>query len=252
MNTTSMVTMIERLLPRTQKREWVTRMDQIQTSESRYSSTFETLLSYLLQEKIVIEFMDSDVRGSTSSHVKQLNQTMAQVIEEQHKRKKEFAQKRPISSITNERCWVHDTDSHAIYACTTFLNLSHEDKLRRLRQSGVCFNCLQQGHIAATCPIENQCEKQNQFNQKCGKRHHPCLHIESRSTADRVSSNAIHMTDNGRQETLLAVSHVRCKENKLSVLWDSGANVSLITHDAASRLNLTGDDVQLSVTKVGN
>ena len=35
-------------------------------------------------------------------------------------------------------------------------------------------------------------------------------------------------------------------------MWDSGADISLITHSAASRLNLKGDEVELAIIKVGN
>ena len=299
MNTTSMVTMIEKLLHKTQKREWVTRMDRRQHSEAKDGSIFEELLSYLLEEKRVIEYMDNDIRGCNVSNAKQINQTttkmnertindiedatrchvdslpsdinMAQntvkqlcshiktmtermddLLKDQNKPKKEFPRKKQITSMENRICWIHKTDSHPFDKCTTFLNYSHEEKLRNLRQYGACFNCLQMGHIAAACPIINQCGQTNQFQQKCGKRHHSCLHIEHPSNTNNFPSNAMHMTKNKKQETLLAVSHVRCNDRKLSVLWDSGANVSLITHDAASFINLTSDDVELSITKVGN
>ena len=305
MNTTSMVTMIEKLLPKTQKREWVTRMDRRQSSETNENSIFEALLSYLQQEKKVIEYMDNDVRGCHVSNAKQINQstkmnertiidmnertipdsedatsfnvdlnprdgnvvqndlqqlcnhiqTMTERVgdffKDQNKQRNESLRKKQITSNENRICWIHKTDSHPIDKCNVFLRYSHEEKLQNLRQCGACFNCLQRGHIAAACPIINQCGQLNKFNQKCGKRHHPCLHIDHQSI-NKSTDNAVNMTKNKRQETLLAVSHVRCNDQNLSVLWDSGANVSLITHSAASILNLTGDDVELSITKVGN
>ena len=38
----------------------------------------------------------------------------------------------------------------------------------------------------------------------------------------------------------------------LVVTWDSGANVSLITHKAASMFNLKGHETKLTITKVEN
>ena len=305
MNTTSMVTMIEKLLPKTQKREWVTRMDRRQSSETNENSIFEALLSYLQQEKRVIEYMDNDVRGCHASNAKQINQStkmnertiidmnertipdsedatsfnvdlnprdgnvvqndlqqlcnhiqtmterMGDFYKDQNKQRNESLRKKQITSNENRICWIHKTYSHPIDKCNVFLRYSHEEKLQNLRQCGACFYCLQRGHIAAACPIINQCGQLNKFNQKCGKRHHPCLHIDHQSI-NMSTDNAVNMTKNKRQETLLAVSHVRCNDQNLSVLWDSGANVSLITHSAASILNLTGDDVELSITKVGN
>ncbi|XP_043208348.1 uncharacterized protein LOC122373955 isoform X1 [Amphibalanus amphitrite] len=64
--------------------------------------------------------------------------------------------------------------------------------------------------------------------------------------------NSIHISSNKRQQNLLAVSYLRCNDRNLIAMWDSGANVSLITHKAASTLNLTGHDTTLTITKVGN
>ena len=49
--------------------------------------------------------------------------------------------------------------------------------------------------------------------------------------------------------SLLMISEVN---KQVTVLWDPGANISLITHKAAERLNLKGKDVTLRLTKVGN
>ena len=59
MNTVTMVSMVERLLPPTQKREWILKIDSnVKTSKNM----FEDLLQYILQEKRVIEYMNHDVR----------------------------------------------------------------------------------------------------------------------------------------------------------------------------------------------
>ena len=59
MDTVSMVSMIERLLPTTQKREWVLR---IETKHVDSKNMFNELLQFLLQEKRVIAYMDHDLR----------------------------------------------------------------------------------------------------------------------------------------------------------------------------------------------
>ena len=56
----------------------------------------------------------------------------------------------------------------------------------------------------------------------------------------------------GSEKTLLMVSSVDSKQGKLTTLWDPGANMSLITHRAARRLGLSGKEITLSLTKVGN
>ena len=48
------------------------------------------------------------------------------------------------------------------------------------------------------------------------------------------------------------ISTVQCRNQKVNVSWDSAANISLISHDAANRLLLKGSSISLSITKVGN
>ena len=51
---------------------------------------------------------------------------------------------------------------------------------------------------------------------------------------------------------LLAIKEVRSGVRSLLILFDSGSNITIITHDAAGKLGLRGQSVGLSVTKVGN
>ena len=62
MNSVSIVSMIERLLPRTQKREWVMTADNFFDKDK----LFPELLKFLLCEKRVIEYSESSVRNFTS------------------------------------------------------------------------------------------------------------------------------------------------------------------------------------------
>ena len=52
----------------------MTKMDERQNSEVKDGSTFEALLSYLLQEKRVMKYMENDVRGCNTSSAIQINQ----------------------------------------------------------------------------------------------------------------------------------------------------------------------------------
>ena len=51
---------------------------------------------------------------------------------------------------------------------------------------------------------------------------------------------------------LLQLMNIKAKGNGIvTVLWDGGATVSLITFDKANELGLEGEAVNLAVTKVG-
>ena len=128
-----------------------------------------------------------------------------------------LAQKKHIFNVEDSACWIHKTESHPIQQCNSVINASHEDKLRFLRQNGACFNCLKQGHIAASCITANQCDKLNHLRQRCGKRHHPYLHLDQLPAKDLTARNSIHISNNKKKENLLAVSHIRCNDGKLAL-----------------------------------
>ena len=79
--------------------------------------------------------------------------------------------------------------------------------------------------------------------------HHKMLHyVLSRTPSSTdVTSNLA-----SRDGHLLMVSHLECRQKQINVLWDSGSNVSLITHQKAKELGLKGRDIHISITKVGN
>ena len=51
---------------------------------------------------------------------------------------------------------------------------------------------------------------------------------------------------------MLAVSMVYSVGQPITVLWDSGSDVTLITHSMSKGLGLSGIDVMMSLVKVGN
>ena len=50
---------------------------------------------------------------------------------------------------------------------------------------------------------------------------------------------------------LMEISSDTIPSRKVNVLWDSGATFSLITFKKADQLNLTGEEISISVIKVG-
>ena len=280
MNTVTIVSMIERLLPPTQKREWILKTDSKDFTSKEI--IFENLLQYLLQEKRVIEYMEHDVR--ISGKHRYVNQTVGNSsnnteftkglcleeanctperriwneIERVSNRLEHLAQVANISKNLptqndtrlepNQWCWVHKTSGHAIASCDHFAKMTHDEKLSVMRKVGACFNCLQTGHIAKDCAENPRCTVFSS-GKVCGKRHHPLLHRQSNTENKRIAIYNAQMKDD---PALLAISTILCNDQLVTVLWDSGANISLITHSAAKRLNLLGSNTDLSIVKVGN
>ena len=141
---------------------------------------------------------------------------------------------------------MHKTDGHSIENCNQFLKMTLQEKIETVRQFGACFNCLQATrHIAKNCAepsaeprktVQNKCDI-IEADQKCGKRHHPLLH-KKHSPFNREQQRTIIYNLQGTEcRPLLAVNAIQCRNQQVNVMWDSGANISLITHRAAARLD---------------
>ncbi|XP_062704514.1 uncharacterized protein LOC134286844 [Aedes albopictus] len=69
------------------------------------------------------------------------------------------------SEITCELC----EGDHPNFKCSLFKNMSIVQRLAKVRDAKVCFNCLRKGHMVRTCPSQRTCPK-------CGQKHHSMLH----------------------------------------------------------------------------
>ena len=153
------------------------------------------------------------------------------------------------------RCFFNGTDTHEIFDCNEFTALSLTEKMTLVRKSGACFCCLKVGHISGDCMMRKVCGViQPDTQQFCNRYHHPILHSPTRQGFGyHCATDVINPQVNGeRRNVLLMIGTVYCNGKPLTVMYDSGANISIISSDAAKTLRLTGMDVTLSLTKVGN
>ena len=277
MNTTTMISEIEKILPPVQKREWI-----LQKKKHNKFEQFLPLLEFLLEEKTAMEYMQSELCCEQRAKIHytyesklpaskepvdrisnpnlsddlgiQMKQNqeilqkvvdgLAQITELVCQGHQSFNNNRSARMNTSKLCWYHDTNSHEIEQCWTFNRMDVNSKLDCVRKNKACFICLKIGHLSKNCPNKRGCEH-------CGKMHHSTLHQEE--PQGRIN-NCLQLV-NGEQSgetVILMVSRVKCKDDILFTLWDPGSNVSLISHTAAKRLNVEGVDVTLRISKVGN
>ncbi|XP_045117673.1 uncharacterized protein LOC123508205 [Portunus trituberculatus] len=261
MNTVTMVSQVEKLLPSVQKREWVKILQTIKDKDE----LFAKLLDYLLKEKQALEYMHADVRvtGNTNraqvhaanmdsetseltaalttlqgkqdkmeESLNKLTKQISTVVENVHKTRAE-----PLY-LTN--CWLHGTDTHDITRCTGFQRLSSDERVDAVRNAGACFLCLQLGHRGRQCTTGAPCSE-------CGKYHHRMLHSFFSKPPPNINSNLL-----SRDGVLLMINSVYSHTRPVTTLWDPGSNMTLITNRMAKHLGLKGRSINLTVTKVGN
>ncbi|XP_063591692.1 uncharacterized protein LOC134768817 [Penaeus indicus] len=268
LNTANMTSQIEKLLPPTQKREWIKIAENVEPVE-----LFKKLLEYLLGERKSLKYLIASVRNPvntkarvnyavynqdriSSDHTEEseimkrlsdvekavtnINNLVIKLTEEKSEEKRSIG---TLSTHLN-RCWYHGTDGHDILDCATFQKLNNSEKFEILRKRGICFNCLKGIHVSRRCFKKSRCSATDANNQTCGKLHHTSLHENQ-----IVGSSYVSLKRNG---VMFMVNKIKCNNQVLNTLFDSGADVTMIRNDMAASLGLKGKHIRLAVTKLGN
>ncbi|XP_068235508.1 uncharacterized protein [Palaemon carinicauda] len=264
MNTFNTVSYIEKLLPITQKREWV------QIAEEHRSSTelFKHLMAFMLKEKRVLEYINSDIRTCSSTRIchnisGQVNkEDMIASIKGIPEKHNELLQRvdqltqivtnlcKDNDTLQTGKCLLHEKGTHNTGSCSAFGNIGNFEKFETVRKRRACFNCLKAGHISNFCRHNNTCNVITE-GQRCGKYHHPLLHgafSEGLMYSTTLSVKSKYLV---RDKALLMISKLYSNGTLLNTLWDPGSDITLITFATAYKLGLKGRDIELTITKVG-
>ena len=145
------------------------------------------------------------------------------------------------------KCLLHNPASHAM--CTEYLGKTAQEKVQLLKEMRACWCCLKIGHRSSDCRNKAACGIDN-----CNWFHHQSLH-EAHTAGVGFHMVMHHSTKDYRQTSdacLLQLMRLYSKDMELSVLWDSGASISLITFKRAQELKLWGKQTSLSIIKVGD
>lgn len=70
-------------------------------------------------------------------------------------------------------------DTHSLEECKPFNGKQHKEKIHFLREKGVCFACLGNGHMSRNCDRRLTCKV-------CGQTHPTVLHIKRQSTTTEL------------------------------------------------------------------
>lgn len=142
-------------------------------------------------------------------------------------------------AATMQTC-IGCNESHFLYQCDRFKELSIEDRYTLVKQHNLCFNCLRPNHVALNCK-SSSCKT-------CNAKHNTLLHFIPRQLDNQPqillhSSDARQIEKSQKTYTFLPTTMimVRDKYDQLQpcrAFLDSCAQHTLISENCAQRLQL--------------
>lgn len=87
--------------------------------------------------------------------------------------------------------------THFNYQCPEFRKLSIPDRVTKVKEANLCFNCLRHGHRSVNCSSKRVCAK-------CSKHHHSLLHDET----PKSESNVVTKTEPSHDRAMVAQNAV--------------------------------------------
>lgn len=126
--------------------------------------------------------------------------------------------------------------------------MDNESKLEAVRARGICFKCLKGNHLARNCTSGIQCNVKI-GERTCSRHHNPLLHDAWNQNSSR---NVYNIDGNKGKEALLAIGTANRNGRLISILYDSGSDITLIRHARARELGIKGKDITMTIIKVGN
>lgn len=166
--------------------------------------------------------------------------------------------------LDQTRCLFCD-QTHFLDVCDSFKLKANKEKVTFLKSKGLCFGCLQRGHMSKACPHRLRCHT-------CNKNHPTVLHIDSKERQWQAAkavckessvSNALvslnfgSHTGAGSNECALSVVPVKVKlENGTKVVetyafLDPGSSATFCTEALMMQLNASGKKVEIMLKTMG-
>ncbi|XP_039453153.1 uncharacterized protein LOC120432085 [Culex pipiens pallens] len=149
-------------------------------------------------------------------------------------------------------------ETHLTFKCATFTALPAYQRMEKVKERRVCFNCLRAGHSANKCRRPSSCGK-------CQRRHHTLLHEFYReSTVPQRPAPAMRhpveplpsakAIDSPTPMLQTAVVDLRDDNNHpvpCRIVLDCGSQVNFISTSMANRLNLKKVPANVPICGIG-
>ena len=142
------------------------------------------------------------------------------------------------SGKIRHRCWFCNNSNHWQDQCEKLAAKTVDERISATKTHHVCFSCLKKAarhHRQANCGRKKQCTKVGKGSQ-CTSTPHPLLHKPKR---ENIGVAAL----SDQNDSILPVIAANiCGSNRVhksgNILFDSGAQISLIRKDTAENLGL--------------
>ena len=173
LNNSTIMSMIEQRMSTQMHDEWVKLVIKTPKPEK-----FETLLSFLQNWKIRIEYRNADIRlpDRQSTHSDQNTGIVLPPMKSAYPNQindNGFPYGQPPNATTRT-CLIHSNCEHPIWRCRKFLSLPVSERLKIVLSCNACTLCLERGHDDTSCYRVSQCSRNN-----CNQRHNVLLHNEN-------------------------------------------------------------------------
>lgn len=242
-----MYTLRDKLDPPTLKK-WI---EQVKT---RINIPLSELLDFLEVEATECVMLASESRMKPTGHQPPNNP-----------RRNRYDRFRPTSMMVtaNQNPCPLCKGDHPIWRCRTFLALSVNDRIKKVRQAGLCPVCLGLPHVggANSCEFGNcpTCGSHQHNSLLCFKREKERKERARKNKTTETRENkpspqvANITTINKETSTILATAMAKINNarpwcNQIRALCDSGSQLNLITSNAVKKLGLVAERFRLSMT----
>ena len=235
---THLISLIERKLIREDQGVWARRL-----SQQKKEPSMSALLEWLEEE------MGARMRSSAIIRKNNTHSAKQSTVNTVSSRENPTVLRHSRNTVTRKekpKCYVCQSQ-HYIDECPRFLEMSVSERWKVVKDKQAGFCCLKysKDHAASNCRKRRECGENIQ-GFACKMFHHKLLHSES--------GNALSVTEDQGVALLPASVAVLKGEgglrSEVNVLFDSGAQVSMIRNSVAEAMGLTGRKLQIYLTKV--
>lgn len=150
-------------------------------------------------------------------------------------------------SADSSECVFCNRRNHATEHCRQLKSKSHEEKIQFLKSKGLCFSCLQHGHMGKFCTRKLSC-------QVCSRVHPTVLHQDNTNRGSDRSVPVVNgFATDSRSDHALSIVPVVVKAGngdkciRTYAFLDTGSTASFCTEKLMRSLNVEGKRVKINL-----